>query len=951
MSVPGHAAERPGGDGDEAYRMDLSGVWSLKLGSSGERGSSEKHGGGFDDPITLPGSLAERGKGPRQAPAPQVNELSSEYPFVGTAWFRRSVTIPAAWDGLAGGLVIERSKPSRAWLGDDLLGACDALGTPQFFPIGRFRSGTSELTVSVDNEARPAEGVGGHMITTNIQTNWNGLLGKIQLVAFPQVRIAALKAVGDLAGKSVRLSVKLENRGKGQAPSTLVVHARPFNSPRASGTPPRRLEQGVSVAPGMTSSELTLPLGDDPLLWDEFDPGLYEITVELRTDQADSIPDKRVIEFGLREFTRVGSQFAINGKKVMLRGKHDAMLFPLTGYASMNLQDWMRVMQVAKEYGINHYRFHSCTPPDAAFAAADRLGLYLQPELYQFGGKYTGDPYFLEEGLRILKTYGHHPSFVMFSLGNEIGGDRAEMARHIEALRKADPTKLYAQGSNNEFWKPVLAPDDDYWTTVRTLGDSAEHAVRGSFSHADMPLGHIQRLRPSTLIDYTAAIDGVPVPVIGHETGQYQVFPRFSEIGKFTGVQKPWNLEVFRHRLKQSGMLDRADAFVAASGALAAICYREEVEACLRTPGFGGFQLLDLQDFPGQGTALVGLVDSFMDDKGLISREEWRQTCAPATLLARFESYTWTTDQRFVCRVQLPNYSPADLAAGTLRWELRNDAGSVLKSGKFASPPCPQGKLTDLGGIRVDLSDIPSPARHHLVLTLDDAGIRNRYPLWIYPAAAAATPPATDADASLIRRAWGDETKLRLANGETVLLLPDPSSLKGVEGFFTPDFWCYPMFRNICERVKKPTAPGPLGLCIDENHPALAGFPTDSHSDWQWYDLVMNSRSMILDGAPTDFRPIVEVIDNFERNHRLGCLLEARVGKGRLILCSLGLMEKPDNPVARQLLRSLERHARSDHQPRLALSPQDLDRIFDPPHRAPATAADASFSEFFNRKE
>jgi hypothetical protein len=925
--------------------MDLSGVWDLKLGSN-EKVSDDKPGSEFDDSITLPGSLAERGKGPRQAPIPHLMELSCEYPFVGTAWFRRSVTIPAEWDGLAGGLLIERSKTSRAWLGDATLGASDTLGTRQFFPINRFQSGRHDLTVAVNNQTRPAEGVGGHMITTSIQTNWNGLLGKIQLVAYPKIRVAAVKARGEIAGKCVRLSVKLENRGESEMSSVLLVRARPFNSNRALGMPPRQLEVSLPVAPGISSSELTLPLGDEPLLWDEFDPGLYEITVDLRAGQADVVTDKRVIEFGLREFTRVGSQFSINGRKVMLRGKQDAMLFPKTGYASMNLQDWMRVMQVAKSYGINHYRFHSCTPPEAAFAAADRLGIYLQPELYQFGGKYTGLPYYLEEGLRILETYGNHPSFVMFSLGNEIGGERSEMARHIEAFRKADPTRLYAQGSNNDFWKPVLAPGDDYWTTARTLGDSADHAVRGSFSHADKPLGHIQQLRPNTQYDYRRAIQGVPVPVIGHETGQYQVFPRFSEIEKFNGVQKPWNLEVFRHRLQQAGMLDQADAFVAASGALAALCYREEVEACLRTPGFGGFQLLDLQDFPGQGTALVGLVDSFMEDKGAISSAEWSQTCAPATLLARFDRFTWTADQKFTCQIELPNYSSADLPVGKIRWEIRSDSDASLAEGEFASPRCPQGALTELGAISVDLSKTPAPARYHLLLSLEGTGIRNRYPLWVYPAAAGKSEGH-----ALIRRTWDDETKRRLTDGQTVLLLPDPAAIKGVEGFFAPDFWSYPMFRNICEGNKVPVAPGTLGLLIDKDHPALAVFPSDTHSDWQWYDLVMNSRSMILDSAPAGFRPVVQAIDNFERNHRLGSLMEARVGKGRLILCSLGLLQKPDSPVANQLLVSLQRHAASAYQPDQTLSIEDVDRIFEPQPRAPSTGSDGSFSEFFDRKE
>jgi len=576
------------------------------------------------------------------------------------------------------------------------------------------------------------------------------------------------------------------------------------------------------------------------------------------------------------------------------------------------------------------------------------LGIYLQPELYNNGGDYRGEEagqYNLAESKRILAAYGNHPSFVMLALGNEMWGGRANRARAVAELRKCDPTRLYAQGSNNEFGHPTLAEGDDYWTTARTLGDSADHAVRGSFSQADLPLGHIQRLRPATTYDYQTAIQGVPVPIIGHEVGQYEVSPDFRELGEYTGVQKPWNLETFRRRLQAAGMLDEAGAFVAASGAQVVQCYREEIETALRTPGFGGFQLLDLQDFPGQGTALVGILNVFMESKGLVSPEVWRNFCGPVVPLARMDSYTWTNGQTFSAQIEVAQYGPVDFTNVPLTWTLADDHQHLAAQGELPARDYRQG-LVLAGSIAIPLGGLAAPARYDLQLRLGQTGYHNDYPLWVYPDQADTTPPPS----VTIRQAWDDGTRSLLAAGRTVLLLPSPDSVPGVAGFYTPDFWCYPMFRSICEGSHKPVAPGTLGLLIDARHPALAGFPTDTHGDWQWWDLVTGSRDLVLDGTPASFRPIVQVIDNFERNHKLGVLFEAGVGRGRLLVSTLDLLHKQESPVARQMLHSLLQYAQAGVAPRTTLDMETVNAIFTRPNQTRQKNAAGSYLDFFDRK-
>ncbi|GAI41133.1 unnamed protein product, partial [marine sediment metagenome] len=249
----------------------------------------------------------------------------------------------------------------------------------------------------------------------------------------------------------------------------------------------------------------------------------------------------------------------------------------------------------------------------------------------------------------IFKAFGNHPSFVMFTLGNELGRNQGmfDMVAHFKEI---DPRHLYAQGSNNVHWNPSLAEGDDFWVTCKT---GKTLPVRGAFFQADYPNPHIEHRSPSTMVDFSESIAGIPVPVISHENGSFQVFPDFREIPKYTGVTRARNLEIFRERLKAAGMLDQAHDFVRASGALSVICHREDIEAALRTPHLGGFQLLDLQDFPGQGTALVGMLNVFMESKGLITPAAWRQFCCETVPLLRIKKYTWTTDETFMGRVQV----------------------------------------------------------------------------------------------------------------------------------------------------------------------------------------------------------------------------------------------------------------------------------------------------------
>ena len=855
------------------------------------------------DTINLPGTTETNRKG-RENPDRWAGGLTRLYCFNGPAWYEREVTIPESWRNQRVTLFIERTKYTQVWLDGKPCGDNMILCTPQEYALGQLAPGPHRLTIVVDNTRKPVKSEA-HQWSDNTQGNWNGIIGRIELQSRPLVSLGDVQVYPDVTNKSVVIEVRVSNA------SGKAGHGKLTGSIEGPGVSINLPSVAVAWEKDAGFATIQAPLGRGAQLWDEFHPNLYQLEIRLA---ADEMSDERTVTFGLREITCPKTQFAINGRTTFLRGKHDGCVFPLTGHPPMDAAGWLKYFMVCREYGINHVRFHTWTPPESAFEAADQLGLYLQPEL-PYWGNYTAAQCdaLMPEAERILKTYGNHPSFVMMALGNECSDNGQVTGDMVRRLRQRDRRHLYARGSNNFFWAPSVAEGDDYWTTVRTR--TAEggpmHNVRGSFATVDGGNGHIQVGPPGTLHDYSIGIAGLPIPVIGHEIGQFTVYPNFREIVKYTGVFRARNVEHWRDKLAAAGMLDQADEFFRASGKLAALCYREDIEAALRTPGFGGFQLLDLQDFPGQGTALVGMLDAFMESKGLITAQEWRQFCSPIVLLARFPKYAWTVDENFSANIELAHYGEKDLANASVTWAIQDRQGRNVAAGKLRVGRVDQGGLRQLGVITAPLADLREPTRLKLTLSLEGQPVETCYPMWVYPSRKAASIAS---GVHLVRNLGSVEMDF-LARGGRVVFIPEAKSTisRSVGGGFATDFWCWPTFKN---------NPGTMGILCDPSHPALAGFPTEFHSNWQWFHILTNSRPVILDGLATDIRPIVQVIDNLDRVHKLGLIFEAKVGPGRLLVCASDLTSLKD-AAARNLLGRLYDYAGSaGFNPQVNLAPE-----------------------------
>ncbi|MGN0621495.1 MAG: sugar-binding domain-containing protein [Porcipelethomonas sp.] len=925
-------------------RIDLEGEWEFRL--DGEKKGIDRGFflGSFEDTIKLPSTTAIEKKG-EPNPLRETGFLTEEYKFEGFAWYSRKFFVPEDMKNRTARLILERTRKTAVWINGKPVGSENSLNAPHIYDITLLlKSGENTVTVLVDNTDYPTRG--GHLTSPDTQTNWNGITGRIAVEFYDSVYIEDIQIYTDVKNKKARVSFIL--RGADSA----VVSAQ------AEAEGDICSVQSFGIKPDNTGrAEFVYDMGEEPLLWSEYTPCIYTMKITV-----DGSADMQTVSFGMRDFSADGMEFKINGHPVFLRGKHDGLVFPLTGAAPADVESWIGVFKTAKEYGINHYRFHTCCPPEAAFTAADMLGIYMEPELPFWGTIAAKDDegyneeeqqYLINEGFRIMQSFGNHPSFCMFSLGNELWGSPERINEIMGYFKAYDQRHLYTMGSNNFQFFPNIVENDDFFCGVRL---SRDRLIRGSYAMCDAPLGHIQTDEPGTMHSYDRFINdsaesgsvnadgeieiqygtGVKkvkvsessgglspkIPVVSHEVGQYAVYPDFSEIEKYTGVLKARNFEIFRKRLEDAQLGGLAHEYFLASGKLSAACYKDEIETAMRSGYLSGFQLLDLQDFPGQGTALVGMLNAFMESKGLISPEDWRKFCSDSVILGQFERYVYSAGERFTAYVSVRDYTPAGFSADKAQWSF--EYGGEKISGEFAVSAKGNG-LLNIGVIEFEIPETAKPCK--AVFKIRAGETENSYDLWIYPETDFVFADMYEKNGNRLFTVHSAEKAAELLEkGERVLLIPD-EVISGVDGIYCTDFWCYPMFRSISESMNKPVPAGTMGLLIDTGHKALESYPSEFYSTPQWYNIAMGGRCAVLDG--TGISPIVRTIDNFERNHSLGILFEANVSGGKLMVCTSGIETLSEHPEIKQFAKSVTDYCLSDEFcPESELSDEKLKEIF-----------------------
>ncbi|MGC3990761.1 MAG: glycoside hydrolase family 2 TIM barrel-domain containing protein [Chthoniobacteraceae bacterium] len=901
--------------------------WKFALDPADRGIAEERFKSPLTDSITLPGSLAVQEVGespsvdtawtgtifdrswftaPAYAPYREAGNikvpffLQPEQVYVGVAWYQCEIEIPASWEGKRVQLMLERPHwQTMVWLGEHLIGSDDSLSTPHRYWLGESLSaGFHRLTIRVDNRLHIAVGENAHSVSDHTQGNWNGIVGEISLLAGESLDFEDLQITSKAEARSISVRGKLTRAVSETIGIEVAKQALSFSS----------------AADGSFAFVISLP--QEMPLWDEFSPVLHELTASLPNGTI------RKVSFGLREIKVDGRKLLLNGRPLFLRGALECCIHPLTGHPPTDVESWKRILHAVQAHGFNHLRFHSWCPPEAAFVAGDELGVYFQVESAAWanavavlafnspagiGDGNSVDEWVFRETERILREYGNHPCFILLSHGNEPGGPhhREYLQRWLSHARSLDDRRLFTAGAG---W-PELE-ESDYQVIseprIHQWGDGLNCRINGQ--------------PPATTHDYREIISRRAAPVMAHENGQWCTYPPVYDTAKYRGHLKAKNYEIFAETLAANHLGEQVRDFVLASGKLQALCYKEEIESALRTPEMAGFQLLGLQDFSGQGTAPVGVLDAFWESKGAITAAEFRRFCNGTVPLARLPKRVFTTIETLEAAIEIAHFGAAPLENAVVEWRLEVD-GNTAVNGELPARTIAIGNGITVGVIKVDLKDLPTPAKARLVVGIKDTRFQNDWDLWIYPSVLSSAPQETIVCTSDL-----GEALTALRKGGDVLYLPPPAMLAGEVALgFSPIFW-----NTACTQGQ---APHTLGVLCDPKHAALAAFPTESHGNWQWWHLVSQAGAMVLDTLSPSLTPIVQVIDDWYFNRRLGLLLEARCGAGRLLVCSVNLNKGLEsNPVARQFLHSLRSYMAGTHfAPTVIISADELRTLLKTP--------------------
>lgn len=891
--------------------IDLSGTWQFALGEKS-----------YQDQVTLPGSMLTNDKGERPSlttpwvgsiydssyyynpvMAPYRRKDNIKFPFfltpnrhyVGTAWYGRRVMVPRQWKGRRVTLFLERPHiETTVYVNGRRAGHELSLSVAHEYDLTPYIMYGQENTIDVEvynGIDHVCVGQDSHSVTDQTQGDWNGLVGRLELQAHPITGISRITTTPDIRQGTV--SVKLHFRGTGRRPKVRF------------SLWPNDLERVTQVSDSVYVLHL-----DTVRLWDEFTPNLYHLTATTREERVTTT-------FGMREISVDGRQIVLNGHPIYLRGTVENCDFPLTGYPPTDVDSWLAIFRKCRAYGLNHMRFHSYCPPEAAFVAADSVGFYLQPEGpswpnhgVKLGQGMPIDSYLMEETRRMVDRYGNHPSFTMLCAGNEPAGNWVNWTnRWVDYWKAHDTRRIYAGASVGGGW----AWDSHSQVHVKGGARGLEWDRQAPQTTDDH---YRQVLFPRNYKDTTANNS----PIVAHEQGQWCAFPDLRETDQYTGVYKAKNFEIFRDLLRQNGMGEMDRKFLMASGRLQTLAYKYDIERNLRTKDYAGFALLGLNDYSGQGTALVGVLNVLWREKGYTSAREWRQWCSPVVPLARLPKFVYENHERLKAQIDLYN-AYRDLGQVRLTCELRS--GNKLIGRKVVDAhDVSLGKHQALAETDIDLSPIAEPTKLRLDLKAQwaDSVWENGYDLWVYPHVCSMpeakdiyVTDSLDAKALSTLKAGG---KVLITAGGKVTLGAD------VKHHYLPVFWNTSWF--------KMRPPHTTGAYIEKDHPVFSDFPTDDWQNLNWWELVNRTQVMNLMEFPADFQPIVQPIDTWHVSRKLGMLLEVNVLRGRLLITTMDITHDLDRrPVARQLRRSILRYMSSaDFKPKTTVAPSVIGDLF-----------------------
>lgn len=869
-------------------KLDLSGQWRVSFPD-----------GRFAGTVELPGSSCEASIG-KEAHFADHYEKSvvraplEKFEYIGSLLYEREIEIPEDFAGCDITLFLERvNMASKLFFDGVMVGRGQvSLSAPHVYRISDRVDGNGKLLfenitgihtigIEVDNSNFLNLGDMSSGYSVDTQGYWNGIIGRMELIAKPACNIESVQvypteagidiSVITISGQHVPLEIK-----KGRLIYELILPGGEVRGP---------LVQEIEVFSKRQRNHFSIALKpEDKIPWDEFDTSLYTVKVGLELSENDgfSLVDEYRQKFGYRTISVFDKRFFINDRPISLRGTINCAQYPLTGYPPMDLDTWCEHFKVFKENGMNHVRCHAWCPPEAAFEAADIIGIYLSVEMplwlnrdvtpMEVGDDEWHTLFFRNEGLRILESYGNHPSFCFFPNGNENLGDYALLETMTTEFKALDPRHLYTMTSN--FDHP-LSPCEDYISAFEIL----HYKARIQFLQDEVG--------EATNVNYDEMAQAVPVPFASFEVGQYCVYPDVDICEDYTGNMLPVNFDIIRKMMNEHNVYHRLKDYIMASGDLAAKLYKEDIEAVLRTEGMGGFQLLSFVDYTGQSTATVGIYDILHRPKGIISTENWTQFCNDVVPL--FEAKRIFTNREDLSGlVSLYDYGRFKMVNPKYEITLEHN-GKVIEK-VFAEG---LGKIP----VTISLSKVTTNSLLYVRVKVRDGfdshEYTNTWRIFVYCEDEESLPDTLN---PIIDRPAQLQEAYEL--GGTYIALPSAYENEHfAKNSFIPVFWSPVHFPS----------EDPTGAIINENHDLLRDFPTEHYIDYQWKDLLEHSVSMDI-SSKQDIDVVMEMVPNYVDNVPKSPLFIYNHGKARIIFCGFQLSGPAAASLpAQALIKSLTR--------------------------------------------
>jgi len=902
---------------EKALFLDLSGEWGCRM-DQNEIGEEEcwyeKKEWSEGRIINLPSTTTQNAIGKPAEIIPKwdkvtLNGLKELYHYEGIMWYRKTFQCSKGKEEKKYELFLERIIfCSKIWLDGKFLGSCDSLSTPHRFDITDALKKDTEhvLVVQIDNRDKFHLGRYASAYTNETQTIWNGIIGRIGIYEKESIKITSFYSSMDSWCEKITLHFIMElqdkelfqfknNRNLFGIVLEDHLHKHIFLEEKNLKCSIKKIlpEEDTEVSTDFLKDiispinetdkksnsyeiELMFTRTKSIELWDEHNPVIYSLN--LKYGETSLLEMKT----GFRSIEAKDKKIVINGKQRFFRGTLNCCMYPKTGYPPMDKSTWISEFAKIKEYGFNHVRFHSYCPPEAAFEAADETGLYLQIEgpvwldnwMDLPLGKYKEHyEYIQRELLLLLREYEMHPSFCVFSNGNECNGDLEFLHAFMKKQKKHNANLLYTTSSN---WDRTEDEVDDMIVceTVDKIG------IRGQYEK--------EHLAVDTQFDYQKAMEKRKAPIISHEIGQYAVYPDITEIKKYYGVLYPLNLMTIKKDLEEKCLVDMASEYVKASTERALMLYKFDVEAALRTEHMGGFQMLALSDFMGQGTACTGLLNTFMEPKAHICKEKILPFLNHTVILLKLPGFFYTYKERVTFELCIFHYAATEYknVIAVVRAKKKNAETIFEKEYEIDSLPIGFHRIKEDGFFLQDIQDNRTEVEICAYLKRKDnveLSYTNTWNIWGY---ARKNPLLLSEKKEKIpsfleTEHFDEKTKVTLLSGGKVFLMLDIAKCESaVKGTFYPVFWSPVFFES------KDTC----GTMIDTRHPLFEKyFPTNPYGSEEWKNILEHAYACPF-SANLSAKPMVEFVPNFSNNQRNAMLFELAVGQGSILICFMDLL-------------------------------------------------------------